>query len=420
MAKDYVMPKLAMAMNEGTIAKWVVEEGAHINQGEILMVVETEKVTYDLESPDTGYFHIIVGEGETVPVETVIGQFAQDEAELAKLQGESGAGVEPAASEAVEAAPAVAASAQVDAEPAAAGGRIKASPLARKMARDRGIDLALVSGTGPGGRIVKRDVLKAKETGIARQAVAAAGGHPTPGVMVEKGRIPIKGARATIAKRMVDNLSTMAQVSHMSEIDITKLMAVRKAYLAKEKELGTRVSLNAFFIKALEVAVRHVPIANASVVGDEIVIWENVNVGFAVALPGDTEWDSSLIVPVIKNVEQKGLLQIDREMRDLVARARAGELVPEELSDATITVSSTAGFAPGWAISTPIVNAPQTIIVQPGTAVERPVVVDGEIVIRTILPFSLTFDHRVMDGEPLGRFYTRLHQCIEDPSMMLL
>ncbi|MDH3603393.1 MAG: 2-oxo acid dehydrogenase subunit E2, partial [Candidatus Tectomicrobia bacterium] len=171
---------------------------------------------------------------------------------------------------------------------------------------------------------------------------------------------------------------------------------------------------------AVEVAVRHVPIANASIVGDEIIIWENVNVGFAVALPGDSEWDSSLIVPVIKNVEQKGLLQIDGEMRDLVARARAGELAPEDLSDATITLSSTAGFAPGWAISTPIVNAPQTVIVQPGTALERPVVVDGEILIRKILPFSLTFDHRIMDGEPLGRFYTRLHQCIEDPSMMLL
>ncbi len=418
MAKDYVMPKLAMAMNEGTIAKWVIEEGSLINQGEIIMVVETEKVTYDLESPETGYFHIIVGEGETVPVETVIGQFAQDEAELAKLQGESGAGAEPPPGEAAKAAPAPVA--QTDAVSAAAGGRIKASPLARKMARDRGIDLALVSGTGPGGRVVKRDVLQAEETGTARQAVIGAAAPPVAGAMVEKARVPVKGARAAIGKRMVENLSTMAQVSHMSEVDITKLMTVRKEFLAKEKELGTRVSLNAFFIKALEVAVRHVPIANASIVGEEIIIWENVNVGFAVALPGPTEWDSSLIVPVIKNVEQKGLLQIDREMRDLVARARAGELAPEDLSDATITVSSTAGFAPGWAISTPIVNAPQTIIVQPGTALERPVVVDGEIVIRTILPFSLTFDHRIMDGAPLGRFYTRLHQCIEDPSMMLL
>ncbi len=418
MAKDYVMPKLAMAMNEGTIAKWVVEDGAHISQGEILMVVETEKVTYDLESPETGHFHIIVGEGETVPVETVIGQFAQDEAELAKLQGESDTGAEPPSVETAEAA--ATPMPQVDAGAAIPEGRIKASPLARKMAHDRGIDLALVPGTGPGGRVVKRDVLKAEETGVAKQAATAFSGHAAPGVMVEKGRIPIKGARATIGKRMVDNLSTMAQVSHMSEIDITKLMAVRRGYLAKEKELGTRVSLNAFFIKALEVAVRHVPIANASIVGDEIIIWENVNVGFAVAMPGPTEWDSSLIVPVIKNVEQKGLLQIDREMRDLVARARGSELAPEDLSDATITVSSTAGFAPGWAISTPIVNAPQTIIVQPGTALERPVVVDGEIVIRTVLPFSLTFDHRIMDGEPLGRFYTRLHQCIEDPSMMLL
>jgi len=420
MAKDYVMPKLAMAMNEGTVAKWVVKEGSLINQGEIIMVVETEKVTYDLESPDTGYFHIIVGEGETVPVETVIGQFAQDEAELAKLQGESGAGAEASPAEAAGDIPAAAPAALPKVVSAVAEGRVKASPLARKMAADRGIDLALLSGTGPGGRIVKRNVLDAEQTGVPRRAATAHAGHPTPGLMVEKARIPVKGARAAIGKRMVENLSTMAQVSHMSEIDITKLMAVRKEYLAKEKELGTRVSLNAFFIKALEVAVRHVPVANASIVGNEIIIWENVNVGFAVALPGDSEWDSSLIVPVIKNVEQKGLLQIDREMRDLVARARAGKLAPEDLSDATITVSSTAGFAPGWAISTPIVNAPQTIIVQPGTALERPVVVNGEIVIRTILPFSLTFDHRVMDGEPLGRFYTRLHECIENPSMMLL
>jgi pyruvate/2-oxoglutarate dehydrogenase complex dihydrolipoamide acyltransferase (E2) component len=411
MAKDYVMPKLAMAMNEGTVNEWLFKEGDYVEEGAPIAVVETEKVSYDVESPQSGYLHIIVAEGETVPVEVPIAQFAETEEECAALN----AGDAPANS---TAAPPATATDQL-VKPAVAspgtGGRIVASPLAKKIARDAGFDLSAVAGTGPGGRIVKRDVLLALETGVSTVNAPTA-----TGPLVEKLRIPMKGTvRATIARRMVDSLQTAAQLSSSWESDITRLIKARKRYVAMEEQLGTRVSMNAFLIKALACALRQVPAANASIVGDDIVIYENINVGIAIALPGETQYDSKLLVPVLKGVEHMGVIEIDKGMKALFEKARSGQLSADDMSHSTVAFSSTAGLSPPGMQSTPILNLPNALLIGPATPQEKPIVHKGKVKIRTILPISLTFDHRVLDGSPIARLAKHMHDCLENPELML-
>ncbi len=410
---DYVMPKLAMAMNEGTVNEWLVKEGEYVKEGAAIMVVETEKVSYDLESPVSGYLHIIVAEGETVPVEVTIAQFLETKEDYAALN--TGSAV--TASSARPAVEAERAPEPLDTTFAApvTGGRIVASPLAKKMAKNAQLDLSRVDGTGPGGRIVKRDVLQALEKGAA--TVSA----PTVlGPLVEKLRIPIKGTvRATIARRMVESLQTTAQLSSAWESDITRLVQARKHFVAREDELGTRVSMNAFLIKALACALKQVPIANASIVGDDIVVYESINVGIAIALPGETEYDSKLMVPVLKHVESMGVVDIDKGMKALIEKAYNGQLTAEDMHDSTVSFSSTAGLSPPGLKSTPILNLPNALLVGPATPQEKPIVHKGKIKIRTVLPISLTFDHRVLDGLPVARLTQHMHDCLENPELML-
>ena len=413
MAKDYVMPKLAMAMNEGTVNEWLFKEGDYVEEGAPVAVVETEKVSYDVESPASGYLHIIVPEGETVPVEVLIGQFTDTSEECAELS--AAAAPVAAAPGVAQFMPALLAPDTAAAPVVATGGRIKASPLAKKIARDAGLDLSAVAGTGPGGRIVKRDVLLALETGVTAVSTPAA-----TGPLVEKLRIPMKGTvRATIARRMVESLQTAAQLSSSWEADITQLIKARKRYVAMEERLGTRVSMNAFLIKALACAIKQVPLANASIVGDDIVVYESINVGIAIALPGETPYDSKLLVPVLKHVEHMGVVDIDKGMKALFEKARNGQLSADDMSDSTVAFSSTAGLSPPGMQSTPVLNLPNALLIGPATPQEKPVAHKGKIKIRTVLPVSLTFDHRVLDGSPVAALAKHMHDCLENPELML-
>ena len=421
MATDYVMPKLAMGMNEGTVVEWLVSEGQQVERGAPLMQVETEKVAYDVEAPVAGWFHILVPAGDTVPVESVIGQFAASAQEYAELTGGAAPEAAPASAPAVEfdvkLASTGAGMGTVPAAPAS-GERIKASPLARKLAKDRGIDLATLTGTGPEGRIVKRDVLAAR---AAASASTAAAPLSQPGELTVKATVPLKGIRGAIARRMTQSLQTAAQLSHFSEVDATGLLKARSRLLANADSYGTRVSVNAFVVKAIAVACQAVPIANSAIVDDEIVLWNEVNVGIAVSLPGQGEWDSGLIVPVLRNAERKGLVQIDMELRDLASRARAGQLVPGETEGGTITLSPTAamGGEAMYSWSTPVLNLPQALIVQPGMIMPRAVVHKGKLKQREMMPLSVTFDHRILDGDPVAGFVVTLRRCLQSPELML-
>ena len=416
MANDYVMPKLAMAMNEGTVTEWLVQEGAHIEKGEAIATLETEKVAYDLESPETGYFHIVVPAGETVDCGTVIGQFAESEDEVALLQAESSPPPVVVAQEAAAPEPAGPQEKLAAGSPMRAPGeRIIASPLARKMAADSNLSLALINGTGPGGRIVKRDVLAAEADGLMDTSVAPMG---IGGDRV-KARIPMTGTRKTIAHRLTQSLQTTAQLSSFWESDITDLLAARRKFVQREDELGTRVSVNAFLVKAIAYAARQIPIANSCLEGDEIVIYDNINVGFAVSMPGQTEYDSSLLVPVLRNVERMGVVEIDKRLKALVERVREGNFTEDDLVGSTITLSTTAGLAPPGHRSTPVLNPPNAMLVGPSTPLEKPAVVDGEVIPRMLLPVSVTFDHRILDGDPAVRFMSAMHDCLENPELLM-
>jgi pyruvate dehydrogenase E2 component (dihydrolipoamide acetyltransferase) len=421
MPTDYVMPKLAMGMNEGTVVEWLVSEGQQVERGAPLMQVETEKVAYDVEAPVAGWFHILVPAGETVPVESVIGQFAGSAQEYSEIS--EGAAAAPA--RAAAAAPALAVefndnltSTGAVMASAASGRRIKASPLARKLARDRSLDLSTVTGTGPEGRIVKRDVLAAEASPTATSVAATLS---EPGTLTVKGTVALKGMRGAIARNTVQSLQTAAQLSHFSEVDATRLLKARRNFVANEDAYGTRVSVNAFMVKAIAVACQAVPIANAAIVGDEVVLYNEVNVGIAVSLPGQSEFDSGLIVPVLRNAERKGLIQIDAELRDLATRAREGRLAPGETEGGTITLSPTSaiGGEGMYSWSTPVLNLPQALMVQPGMIMERAVVHKGKIKKREMMPLSVTFDHRVLDGDPFATFVVALRRCIESPELML-
>jgi pyruvate/2-oxoglutarate dehydrogenase complex dihydrolipoamide acyltransferase (E2) component len=279
-----------------------------------------------------------------------------------------------------------------------------------------------ITGSGPGGRIVKRDIeaqLAAAPSQAVTTSASAAMLLPEGGTQ-ELARIPFRGSpRAGIARHMMESLHGSAQLSSFWESDISALMAMRKTFLQREQQLGTRVSVNAFIIKAIASAIAEVPIANAALSGDEIVIYRSVNVGIAMALPGKTQWDSALIVPVIKNVQAMGVVQIDLAMKDLVARAREGKLGADEMSGSTITLSTTVGLAPPGTRATPVLNMPNAVIIGPSTPQDKVVARDGAQVIRPMMPVSMTFDHRVLDGEPAARFANALHLRLENPTLML-
>ena len=421
MTNDYVMPKLAMAMNEGTINAWLVSDGAFVKKGQPIITVETEKVSYDLESPYTGYLQTLVAEGETVPVEVTIARISETDTGSAPAMS-SGQGDHDVDAAANVNAPVAAAPAKT------AGDRLLVTPVVKKLAREHGVDLTTIVGSGPGGRIVKRDILDAVERGPAKPAetetAAVNSRSPSPAAsgqqMRELARITIKGkTRATIATRMVQSLQSTAQLSSSWESDITDLLAARDTLTSRADQWGTRVSVNALLIKALICAIRQVPLVNSALSGDDIILFENINVGIAVALPGLTEFDSTFIVPVLKNADRMGVVEIDKGMKSLIERARKGELQPEDMTGSTITFSSTAGLAPPGLKSTPILNTPNSMVIGPSTPIDKPVVVNGNIVVRTMLPMSITFDHRIIDGEPAARFGKHLHDCLEHPELML-
>jgi pyruvate/2-oxoglutarate dehydrogenase complex dihydrolipoamide acyltransferase (E2) component len=384
--------------------------------------IETEKVVTDLPAPYTGYVHHIAKPGDTLPVEKPIGYIAETEGEYRTLVAEGAAGTRAV----VPSVPVSAVTAPTAAALPAAAGRVYASGLAKAIAKQHQIALVGLTGSGPGGRIVRRDVeaaLAARATASAAPTAptAPAAAPSSYGPLREKARIPFTGMRKVIAERMVASKQTAAHTYAFFEIDVTKLLAARQTMVDKAEQIGAKISLIALQVMALALACRHVPICNATVGSDAITVWDNVNVGVAVALPGKGEYESGLVVPVVRNAHAKGVLEIDAEIRALVARARRGELTAAEMADGTVTLSSTGGFAAGtWAVSTPLLNLPQVVNFQPGSPIEKPVVVDGQVAVRTMLPCGLSFDHRAVDGEPIGRFAQKLIDLLGHPELMLL
>ncbi len=418
MATEIVVPKLGLTMTEADLTKWTVASGQKVASGDVVAAIETDKVTFEIVAPSDGLVHPIAEVGTTVAVAEVIGYVAADEAELASLQSEkpSSAGG-AAAPEAAKSEPAAAAASEPEV-PASAparepGERVFASPLARRMAKENNLDLSTIVGTGPNGRIVEADIKKAMQAPVAAAAPSAPAAAPaaTGELLTVAEEIPLQGVRKVIFKNMHNSLSTQAQLTLTSEVSAAGMVAIRKFLNETKGSEEAKVSYNAILVKAAARALRKHPMVNATVDGDVIKIWNEIHVGLAVDL-GD-----GLIVPKVRYADTKGIVDISSDIAAVVEKAKNKELGPDDMQAGTFTITNLGA----WGVDhfTPIVNFPESAILGVGRMVDKPCVVDGEVVIQPQLGLSLTFDHRIIDGAPAATFFQTLCKMVEDPRLML-
>ena len=403
MGAKILIPKLGMSTAPLTVVEWKAKEGDWIEQGNIVLVVETEKIRHDVEAETSGFLHILVEEEQEVPIGTVAGLIAETKEELAALQKGMPKEAITAAAEVKEAAKAEAPAplaAEVKAEE-----RILISPVARKMAEEHVIDITTIAGTGPGGRIVRGDIEKEIE---AKKKVEV-----TPEVYQGKrikSVIPLKGMRKAIAEHMHRSLSVAAQLTLTAEVDMTEIVKLRKSLVAKEEALGTRITYTDLLVLAIAQLLKDQPIVNSSLIDNEIKLWESINIGIAVAL------EEGLIVPVVKDADKKSLVEISKTIKSLAQKAREGKLMPDDVTGGTFTLTNIGALGAGHRFETFIINQPEAAILGTGGITDRAVARDGKIVIRPILACSLTYDHRVIDGAVAHQFMTSVIQLLENPS----
>ena len=415
MATEIKIPRVGMAVADATIIEWQFKEGDRVEERQIVVVIETEKVRTDVESPATGFLHIMLNEGEAAAAGQVIGMLAETKDELAKVQKETPAGkpVETAkAAEPVAAETAKAETAPLEEAAPAAGEeeRIRVSPVARKLAEEHAIDITRVAGTGPGGRIVREDIEKAI---AAKEAAPAAAPAESVGDRRVKQTIPLTGMRGTIAQRMHHSLSVAAQLTAMGEIDMGEIVKLRNNLVAQESTLGTRVTYTDILVFAIARILRDHPRINASIVDNEIKVWEDINIGVATAL------EDGLIVPVVKHTDRKSLVDISQEIKALVEKARENKLSSDEITGGTFTLTNLGALGSGWTFETAIINQPESAILRVGAITDRAVVRDGQVVARPIMTYSLTYDHRAIDGAVAAKFISSFISALENSTLLL-
>jgi pyruvate dehydrogenase complex dihydrolipoamide acetyltransferase long form len=412
MPVELTIPKLGMTMKEATIARWIKGDGDPVKAGEVVLVIETEKITYEVEAPAEGFLQILEPAGAVLPVGARVGVLLAERTAASAAppapEAEPSQPVPPVSS------PAHGGSGVVPPAPAASG-RPKASPLARRIARDRGVDLARVSGTGPGGRIVQEDVLRYIERGpLPTPAEAGSALGAMAGKSV-RAMHPVSGMRRQIFKHMHLSLQETAQITLTSEVDATELQRLRRSLIRRHEKDDVRISYNAILVRVVAQVLTEQPWVNASVDGDRVIHWADVHVGVAMEL------DEGLIVPVVRNADRRTVLDIERTLQELFQRARGRKLLPDDIQGGTFTISNLGHL--GIDAFTPILNRPESGILGVGRMTERPVAVrrDGrpEVEIRQRMVLSLTVDHRVVDGAPGARFLRRIAEFIEDPYLMI-
>ena len=439
MSVDILMPALSPTMEEGTLAKWLVKEGDTVSSGDVIAEIETDKATMEVEAVDEGVVaKIMVAEGtEGVAVNAVIAVLAEEGEDPATVEPGNASAPAPAAAAAVEPAPtpeaAPAAATTPPAAPAAvasSGSRVFSSPLARRIAGQNGIDLAALTGSGPNGRVVKRDVEAAIAAGTG--AVKAAPAAQTSGAPMAIGagpdprkiagqlemayeEIPASGMRKTIARRLVEAKQTVPHFYLTVDIELDALLAMRKQVNAAVPE-GVKISVNDMIILASAKALMDEPDTNASWAGDAILKYQSADVAVAVAT------DGGLITPVIRDAQSKSLTTISEEMIDLATRAREGKLKPHEYQGGTFSISNLGMF--GIREFAAVINPPHGAILAVGKGEKRPVVrtteSGDELAIATVMSATLSCDHRVVDGAVGARWLNAFQRRLENPFSMLL
>jgi pyruvate dehydrogenase E2 component (dihydrolipoamide acetyltransferase) len=453
MAVDIVMPQMGESIFEGTITKWLKKPGDKVERDEPLFEISTDKVDAEIPSPSAGVLREIkVGEGQTVPIQTIVGVIdAAGSAAASSAPGPAKTAAPAAAPAKAPAAPASAISRPAGPAPAApvaapsassssTSERIHSSPLVRRMAKEHGIDLSMIEGTGAGGRISKQDI----------EAVIAAGGAPAgppaysapspaassrpappppaaaPGVSGGQVHValetavprekmyfgnyevhPMSTMRQRIAEHMVASKRVSAHVYSVDEIDMTKVAALRaKSKDEFEKRYETKLTFMPFFVKAAVAGLRAYPTLNASLDGTNIILHKEINVGIAVAL------DWGLLVPVVKNADEKNILGIQRNMNDLAERARSKKLKPEEVQESTFSITNPGVF--GGLFGLPVISQPNVGILGLGAIEKRPVVINDSIAIRSMCYVTLSYDHRVVDGAIAHQFLHKVKETLEN------
>ncbi|PZQ21063.1 MAG: pyruvate dehydrogenase complex dihydrolipoamide acetyltransferase [Sphingopyxis macrogoltabida] len=430
------MPALSPTMEEGTLAKWLVKEGDKVQSGDLLAEIETDKATMEFEAIDEGTIaQILVAEGtDNVKVGTVIAVIAGDDedassakaapapAPAAKEEEQTEAAEEPAAKTSDAPAPPPAKAAESAPAPAEKGDRIKASPLARRLAAEQGIDLKGLTGTGPGGRIVKAD-LEGAPTGTAAPAAAAAPAASAPaaaapaatpapaGVLPDFG-IPhedekLSGMRKTIARRLSQSMQEAPHIYLTVDIRLDALLKLRGELNASLEGRGVKLSVNDMLIKALAVALDRVPQCNVSFGGDVMRFYKRADISVAVSIPG------GLITPIITDAGAKSLSKISAEMAELAGRAKEGKLKPEEYQGGTASISNMGMM--GIKQFTAVINPPQAMIMAIGAGEKRPYVVDGALAIATVMSATGSFDHRAIDGADGALLMKTFKELVENP-----
>jgi len=409
MAIEIKAPSFPESVADGTISKWHKQPGEAVKRDELLVDIETDKVVLEVLAEADGVLASIVkGEGEIVLSNELI----------ATLDAGGTASAAPAAA---AAAPAAAPAQAAAPAPAAAGDEDSvAAPAARKLAEENGINLASVKGTGKDGRVTKEDVVAAVEAKKSAPAAApaakpAAAAAPViaAGDRTEK-RVPMTRVRATVAKRLVEAQSNMAMLTTFNEVDMTEVMALRSKYkdLFEKSNNGVRLGFMSFFVKATTEALKRFPAVNASIDGSDIVYHGYADVGVAVSS------DRGLVVPVLRNAEQMSLAEIEGGIAAFGKKARDGKLSIDEMTGGTFTITNGGTF--GSMMSTPIVNPPQAAILGMHNIIQRPMAVNGQVVIRPMMYLALSYDHRLIDGKEAVTFLVTIKNLLEDPARLLL
>jgi pyruvate dehydrogenase E2 component (dihydrolipoamide acetyltransferase) len=443
MAVDVIMPQMGESIFEGTITKWLKKAGDKIERDEPLFEISTDKVDAEIPSPSAGVLkEIKVTEGQTVPIQTIVAVIDADGAGAVSSAPAKAEAAKPAPAAPVSAKPSAPAPAPVAAPStapvSASGDRVRSSPLVRKIARENNIDVAQVPGTGAGGRVSKQDILGAVEssagTGARLGAAAPPVTHAAPArpsapppatggasastvlenaVPREKMYFghyevqPMSVMRQRIAEHMVLSKHVSPHVYSVDEADVTGIATLRAKMKGKfEEASGTKLTFMPFFVRAAVEALRAFPTVNSSVDGTNIILHKECNIGIAVAL------DWGLIVPVIKNAEEKNFLGIARSMNDLAERARSKKLKPDEVAEGTFAITNPGVF--GGLFGLPVINQPNVAILGLGTIEKRPVVIEDAIAIRSMVYLTLSYDHRVVDGAVAHQFMAKLKHTLEN------
>ncbi|MEK3820335.1 dihydrolipoamide acetyltransferase family protein [Cytobacillus sp. FSL W8-0315] len=404
MSVEVVMPKLGMAMKEGTVSIWNKQVGDRVGKGEPIASVSSEKIEIDVESPAEGtLLEIAVPEGEGVPPGAVICYIGNPGEKIAPVS----------ASVQTEEPKADAESPEKSKQVKSGGDRVKISPVARKMAEAGGINISEIQGTGPGGRITKEDVQEALKQSRVQKAEEEQMDKSALETAEQAQEMKVSGIRKVIAGRMHDSLQQTAQLTMNMKVDVTELISLQKQTAETiQNRYENKLTVTDFIARAVVLSLQQHPQMNSAYIDETIHLFKHVHLGMAVAI------DKGLVVPVIRHSEKCSLIELSSSIKTLAQKARVGQLSSEEMQGSTFTISNLGSY--GVEHFTPILNPPESGILGVGAVYDTPVFKGETIEKRSILPLSLTFDHRVLDGAPAAAFLQTVKQFLEEPVTMLL